>query len=116
MRNLILLFFFFNVNFYSGQNLVPNPSFEDTVHCPNANNAGTIQAKYWFGVYDSVFAYYFNACSSPQEFGVPLGEVILVNDQTESPLCNAELIKQLQNDIALLKQQVTALQQLAAKN
>ena len=74
MRYLLLLCFLINVHYCFGQNLVPNPSFEDTVHCPNANNTGTIQAKYWFGVYDSVFAYYFNACSSPQEFGVPLNQ------------------------------------------
>lgn len=51
-----------------GQNLVPNPSFEDTVSCPNAS--GDIgKALGWSTLCASPD--YFYTCSAPNGFGVP---------------------------------------------
>ena len=80
MKKTFLLFaaLYFSLSFLKGwgvaafaQNLVPNPSFEDTIHCPIYNNIGVIQAKHWFGVYDSANEFYFNGCSTPLQWGVP---------------------------------------------
>lgn len=68
---LILTLLLINLSAVAQINLVPNPSFEDTVHCPVGQYSNIIQAKYWFGVFDSSAAYYFNACASTFGFGVP---------------------------------------------
>ena len=68
-KTLLLLIFFLNGwNTYS-QNLIPNPSFEDTIACPTGiNNLNHIY--YWFtptnGSPD-----YFNPCTSVMNVSVP---------------------------------------------
>ncbi len=51
-----------------GQNLVPNPSFEDTIRCPNF--PGQVSAcRGWYGYGNSPD--YFNACEPTNYIGVP---------------------------------------------
>jgi len=51
-------------------NLVPNPSFEDTVACPDW--WGQINhAKYWYSAFAAGTPDYFNSCSD-SNFGVPI--------------------------------------------
>jgi len=71
-RTLLLLYFLFCCCIVEGQNLVPNPSFEDTVICPN--HGGNIdQATGWINCGASPD--YYNACanSSFPAIGVPYG-------------------------------------------
>jgi hypothetical protein len=49
-------------------NLVPNPSFEDTIKCPHTINTSTIGAKYWTSYGGTVD--YFNACAPNNPCGV----------------------------------------------
>lgn len=61
MRYLLLILFFIIVKNSHGQNLVPNGSFEDTVHCPTVS--GQIgNAKYWYNVENTPD--YFSACAN----------------------------------------------------
>lgn len=63
---LLLAGFFFNIS--KGQNLVPNPSFEDTVQCPNL--ASQIErAAGWSSYLHSPD--YYNVCDTNPFFGVP---------------------------------------------
>jgi len=65
-KKLILIFTLFTFT-CTAQNLVPNPSFEDTLGCPNDNNQ-LDKTTNWnaFGTVD-----YYNACGS-NGYGVPL--------------------------------------------
>lgn len=47
MKHALLFFFSFCYSFCIAQNLVPNPSFEDTVMCPNYNGS-IIGTKDWY--------------------------------------------------------------------
>ncbi|TNE53432.1 MAG: T9SS type A sorting domain-containing protein [Bacteroidetes bacterium] len=61
-----LLCFLFNMSVL-GQNLVPNPSFEDTVSCPTTDNQLSLSVGWEaFGSVE-----YFNRCSSSPDVGVP---------------------------------------------
>jgi hypothetical protein len=63
----ILLLFILSFSSKAQQNLVPNPSFEDTVYCPNATNQ--IDAcQHWLNFGNSPD--YFNACD-PTGLNVP---------------------------------------------
>ncbi len=69
MKHLLSILFIFILSFSSKaqQNLVPNPSFEDTVYCPNATNQ--IDAcQHWLNFGNSPD--YFNACD-PTGLNVP---------------------------------------------
>jgi hypothetical protein len=77
MKKPLLLFaaLYFSLSFGEGwgeaafaqTNLVPNPSFEDTVACPNPSPLITL-ARYWYDVgYSNNSGNYFNACSPPVE-------------------------------------------------
>jgi len=73
MKKLYFLFLIFIFSFSllncSAQNLVPNPSFEDTVSCPN-DIMETYKAKYW--VINVNSADYFNSCAgTSNEVSVP---------------------------------------------
>jgi len=62
MKKLILLFFLFSFAFSKAQNLVPNPSFEDTLGCPQFYPDLDTKCKFW-----QSFRYspdYMNDCSS----------------------------------------------------
>jgi hypothetical protein len=62
-----LLLLIFSEGSFAQLNLVPNPSFEDTVYCPFGTNQ--INAcQHWMNFGNSPD--YFNACSNPA-FGVP---------------------------------------------
>ncbi|HLG33729.1 MAG TPA: T9SS type A sorting domain-containing protein [Bacteroidia bacterium] len=61
MKNSLLLFLFLLSQFCFAQNLVPNPSFEDTVACPNYISQIN-RAIGWYVTRDSPD--YFNACST----------------------------------------------------
>lgn len=65
----ILLFFFMLTNsLTNAQNLVPNPSFEDTISCPY--QSGDIEnSQDWTTSCGSPD--YFNLCANPYDFGVP---------------------------------------------
>ena len=64
---LVLLLFILSLSSQAQQNLVPNPSFEDTVYCPNATNQ--IDAcQHWLNFGNSPD--YFNACD-PTGLNVP---------------------------------------------
>src|SRR5690242_10884671 len=67
---LICIFLFCDNNLHA-QNLVHNPSFEDTVSCPNA--IGNInQCEGWFSLGESPD--YWNSCANnnfPFQYGVP---------------------------------------------
>jgi OmpA-OmpF porin, OOP family len=60
------------VNTY-GQNLVPNPSFEDMKRCPNALNFGNAKHIFysWKVPNQSTPDYYTSTCNKIQMFGVP---------------------------------------------
>lgn len=64
----VLLFFLIVSSFSLGQNLVPNPSFEDTISCPNGGSQIS-NALGWSSFRASPD--YFNSCSSPNFFSVP---------------------------------------------
>jgi hypothetical protein len=64
---VILIFLWMYVHPQS--NLVPNPSFEDTVgSCVSSPNE-ILKARYWKDFSASVD--YYNSCSNPSQFGVP---------------------------------------------
>ncbi len=71
---IIMLLIAFDIKFSEAQNLVPNPSFEDTIHCPTFPTPNIQQAAYWWpyrGTPD-----YFNSCANNQPFfGVPGGNI-----------------------------------------
>lgn len=50
-----------------GQNLVPNPSFEDTIHCPSV--FGQITANNWLVVRED--AEYYNQCTTNPNLSIP---------------------------------------------
>ena len=59
MKQLFIVFFiFFNLSL-SAQNLAPNPSFEDTVMCPNLGGQ-VDRAKFWYTVQNTPD--YFHSC------------------------------------------------------
>lgn len=61
-KNFLIILFIFNFTQIFGQNLVPNPSFEDTLYCPNyVGNVSAMTSWKSFG--NSVDSY--NACSQP---------------------------------------------------
>ena len=70
---LCILVFGANITPGKAQNLVPNPSFEDTIHCPTIYGYIT-QAKEWFNP-TTPNGLYVNACASPgggySTWGVP---------------------------------------------
>ncbi|MBK7182625.1 MAG: gliding motility-associated C-terminal domain-containing protein [Bacteroidetes bacterium] len=65
---LVILFILIMAIFCRAQNLVPNPSFEDTISCPNAGGQLN-QTLYWFNP-TSGSPDYYNLCSNGM--GVPL--------------------------------------------
>ncbi len=68
-RLLPLLITILLVNSSSGQNLVPNPSFEDTVYCPNSlDNLNAATGWSSFGLSPD----YFNTCANETPF-TPVG-------------------------------------------
>jgi len=62
MKNPLFLFLLLSLFsfFAKAQNLVPNPSFEDTVHCPT-NQGQVVNAKGWWSVCQTPD--YFNECA-----------------------------------------------------
>ncbi len=67
-----LLIMFIACGICNGQNLVPNPSFEDTVSCPdNLHQVGN--AKYWHAVDNTPD--YFNACNPYAGWSVPGNQI-----------------------------------------
>ncbi|MBK7147790.1 MAG: T9SS type A sorting domain-containing protein [Bacteroidetes bacterium] len=65
MKHLYLLLFFYAWQFCGAQNLVPNPSFEDTVECPTNLNQ-TYQMAAWSSV--RLSPDYFNECATAGGF------------------------------------------------
>lgn len=67
MKKLLLLFLIINckLSISFSQNLVPNPSFEDTLSCPNALTQIN-RADGWMSF--SITPDYYNACSDPSLF------------------------------------------------
>ena len=66
---ILLTFLIINCAVLIGQtNLVPNGSFEDTVHCPNSGDQ-LIYAANW--MYGAQACEYLNACSPPGNMSVP---------------------------------------------
>lgn len=69
MKNLaIILFFMFATSYIQAQNLVPNPSFEDTVSCPINGNLNNVNL--WVNP-NSATPDYFHICTFGN-FGVPV--------------------------------------------
>ncbi len=70
MKIAIFLFFLSSVGFYSFSqiNLVPNPSFEDTVLCPNAGGQ-VYRAASWYVAEKTPD--YFNSCCNYPQYNVP---------------------------------------------
>src|SRR5258708_7934679 len=71
LKTLMLLCATFLNSFSFAQNLVPNPSFEDTIQCP-ANPQPTIDYASHWSTYGSS-SDYFNSCANNNSFiyGVP---------------------------------------------
>ncbi len=68
MKNTLLsLSFLLLAQFAQGQNLVPNPSFEDTNYCPGGG--AILGAKYWYVAEQTPD--YFNDCCVYWQFSVP---------------------------------------------
>lgn len=63
MKHALFFFFSFCYSFCIAQNLVPNPSFEDTTACP-ANMDGVSNLAYWFSARYSPD--YFNVCAEEE--------------------------------------------------
>lgn len=71
-KTAILFAFILNAGLMNGQNLVPNPSFEDTTSCPD--NLSQIDRAFGWQSY-RITPDYFNACSLPGGYsGVPLNQ------------------------------------------
>jgi Secretion system C-terminal sorting domain len=67
VKKTIIILFLLVANLLIGQNLVPNPSFEDTIYCPTTNNdIGAVAS--WFNFGNSPD--YLNACA-PNGISVP---------------------------------------------
>ena len=60
-NKLCPLIFLIAAQFCTAQNLVPNPSFEDTVGCPDGADKLS-QATYWFSALNSCD--YYNPCAA----------------------------------------------------
>lgn len=88
MKLIILFFlsFFISITPLIGQNLVPNPSFEEYSSCPS--NDGQSYFADWWSKYSNTFSTpdYYNVCSQSNEFGIPKS---LFSYQNERKNCNA---------------------------
>lgn len=62
MKKIIILIFFFFPFFSISQNLVPNPSFEDTVSCPTTISE-IFKADYWSSF--RITPDYYHTCDNP---------------------------------------------------
>ncbi len=60
MKKLLFMFLLFSLAVVNAQNFVPNPSFEDTVHCPSGSNIA--DATGWTNAGYSPD--YYNACAN----------------------------------------------------
>ena len=71
-KNIFLIFFLHNIYCFSQPNLVPNPSFEDTISCPN-NTSQIYYANSWFaaGHGNNSSTDYFNKCATVWYVSVP---------------------------------------------
>lgn len=67
ISSLLVIITMFSINSIA-QNLVPNPSFEDTVSCPTMFGQVT-KCKYWYDVRNTPD--YFNECCVIPQVGVP---------------------------------------------
>jgi len=67
-KQIFLITFFLACGICKGQNLVPNPSFEDTLSCPTMLDQ-VHKATSWHALANSPD--YFNACSVTPQIGVP---------------------------------------------
>jgi OmpA-OmpF porin, OOP family len=78
MNKLSLLIIFIANGFCKGQNLVPNPSFEDTVSCP-ANFSDFEAVLDWINPAHALGTGgtpdYYNECSNPSNVGVPINRL-----------------------------------------
>lgn len=68
MKQLALILLLFISILTLGQNLVPNPSFEDSYGCPLSNIYNNNFNNNWFNIYDSPD--YFNSCDQAFQ-GIP---------------------------------------------
>ena len=73
-KSIFILFFFFCITAKSQTNLVPNPSFEDTVRCPTSMGDMVIPSacQHWYDPTGSTSDYY-NSCSPGSVPINPLG-------------------------------------------
>ena len=68
MKNSVLLFFFvLSINWCGGQNLVPNPSFEENNECPDQGYSEITMADTWINP-TTYSPDYFNACAPYTSF------------------------------------------------
>jgi gliding motility-associated-like protein len=73
-RYLLVLLGVLHCAFYSfGQNLVPNPGFEDQLHCPNGFN--DLVAPPWYDPHPVATSDYYHTCASPATVGIPINYV-----------------------------------------
>ena len=75
MRYILILFIFFNVNYCFGQNLVPNPSFENYDTCPN-NFAQLNFLKNWYSPTDGTPDFLNSCFNSSSWYGMDVPQNI----------------------------------------
>ena len=71
LRLLIALLLMMTWKIHAQGNLVPNPSFEDTIHCVTHDSQFQGFVKYWMGGYGE---YYSEICQGNQ-VGVPQNDI-----------------------------------------
>lgn len=70
LRVIIIFFWLFMVQSINSQNLVPNPSFEEMIVCPNSDGQIS-RTQYWKNATSLSTCDYFNACDVTGTVGVP---------------------------------------------
>lgn len=94
MRKLLLIILLLPFNVWAQINLVPNPSFEDTVSCPDYNSYAShlspggnmFDVKNWYGV--NMFSPdYYNECTSYFTFSIPNNSAGYQQARTGSAYC-----------------------------
>ncbi len=104
MKRLIIISLIFFVHNVFAQNLVPNPSFEDTIQCPS--NPGINDTEYWESATSFGSPDYFHTCGT-SSFGVPSNGTGFQNARTGNAYAGLITNDTVQDQLEYLEVELT---------